>query len=127
MLRRVCRIDGVWPAYRRRDDAAAPLARIVKLGRRNHTRSEDDRVVRERRIRDHEGTARVLQGLQQAVVVLVDHARVRAARQIRVRRFTLASSFAPLEPRRGLGLAQLSTNKLPQSFILGLVRGQGLL
>ena len=79
MLRRVCRIDGVWPAYRRRDDAAAPLARIVKLGRRNHTRSEDDRIVRERGIRDHEGTARVLQGLEQPVVVLVDHARVRAS------------------------------------------------
>ena len=34
----------------------------------------------------------------------VDHARVRAARQVRVRRLALRPGLAPLEPRRGLGL-----------------------
>ena len=67
------------------------------------------------------------EGLQQPVVVLVDHPGVRAARQVRVRRFSFASGLAPLEPRRGLGLAEFRSDKLPQSFVLRLIRGQRLL
>ena len=69
----------------------------------------------------------MFQGLQQAVVVLVDHARVRAARQVRVRRLALTSSFTPLEPRRGFRFAQFGPNKLPQPLVFGLIRGQRLL
>mmetsp|Transcript_10665 Transcript_10665/g.31662 ORF Transcript_10665/g.31662 Transcript_10665/m.31662 type:complete len:206 (+) Transcript_10665:50-667(+) len=81
------------------------LLELVAREREEAATREDDRVVRERRIGDHEASTSMFQGLQQPVVVLVDHARVRAARQVRVRRLALRTGLAPLEPRRGFRFA----------------------